>query len=138
VVIAVLENLHDLCGRRSAGLDAPADFEPVDVRQVDVEQHQIGLLPLDEVERLLSGGGLLDRHTGTTHHLRLDEPAGVVVVDHEDAGLFRGHQRVFGTNGASAAMTSAIACRSLSRVSCALDSTTAGAVSAATTVGIGL
>jgi hypothetical protein len=69
------------------GLDVPAHLEAVDVRQVNVEDDQVGLL-LDQAQRLAAGGGLLDLEARLAKDRGDGVAVGLVVVHVEDGPLW--------------------------------------------------
>ena len=71
-------------------LQPPAYFEAVYVRQVDVEQHQVGLLRRGHSQGLGAGARLLDEKSFMFQDARDRVPAAFVVVDVEDGrpGVF--------------------------------------------------
>ncbi len=94
VVGTRLEARHDVVGvgagrdhdDRDVGhpADGAADVEAVDAGQHDVDQHDVGRLALEGVERLLAGVGLLDRPALVLER-QLDRGAdALVVLDQQD------------------------------------------------------
>ena len=63
----------------------PADLEAVDAREHDVDQHDVGRIGLEGVERFLAGGGLDDVPT-LVFEGEFDRGAdALVVLDGQDA-----------------------------------------------------
>src|SRR4029450_13280411 len=94
------------------------NLEAADIRQVDVENHEVRPLVGNEGQGIGSRIGLDDRETCTPQRHHLDEAAGVLVVYDENGGGV-GHRRT--SAGRGAVTTSRIAPRRLSRVSVAFD-----------------
>ena len=70
-----------------------ADRVSVHSRHDDVEQDQIRLLPLDELERLLAGGGAQDRVApGDEHGLQQLDVLRHVVDDEDASGAVASHR----------------------------------------------
>jgi hypothetical protein len=81
---------RDARGRR-VRLDAPAHLETAHVRQVDVEDDEVGLV-VDQPQRLAARGGLRDGVPGRPQQPAEAAPVGRIVVHIQDAGQsFRGH-----------------------------------------------
>src|SRR5690349_4237116 len=70
-------------------LDATADVESADIRQLHVEQHQLGCFRCDELQRRRAVARLEDGESGAPKNPRLRIQRRLVVVDVEDRGAFR-------------------------------------------------
>src|SRR5262245_48133062 len=69
-----------------------ANFEPVDVRKIDIEDYQIDVV-LDLGQCFRSRPGLEDGPTDTAENMGRRVPSWRVVVDHQDANRITGHRQ---------------------------------------------
>ena len=85
VQLVVARREHD-DRNRALGPQAPADLEPVELRQHDVEHHEIDSLVREARERLLAVTGLDHAEALAFQRIGAELLDGVLVVDEEDGG----------------------------------------------------
>ena len=67
------------------GVEPPADFRAVDVRQAHVEQHQIGIQSKSLLDGLRPRVGFIDLESAETQILRVGLAVVTVVIDDQNA-----------------------------------------------------
>ncbi len=75
--------------RAGVGLDLPADFQPIHVRQLDIEDHEPRHPQVHLLEGFAAGGRFDHREAASLEHARDEVAARVVVVhvEHERASV---------------------------------------------------